>query len=66
MRFFSYSEGVQTPAEIEELRLRTPHPVKTPSDQHHVGLKPLADVTDFEEELFERARKKSGRNYAGT
>ena len=23
-----------------------------------------ADVTDFIEELFERARKKSGRNYA--
>jgi len=24
------SAGVQTPAEIEELRLRTSHPVKTP------------------------------------
>jgi len=27
------------------------------SDQHYVGPKPLVDVKDFEEELFERARK---------
>ncbi|MGE7806775.1 hypothetical protein, partial [Lysinibacillus sp. NPDC096215] len=25
--------------------------------QHHIGSKPLADVTDFEEELFEFTRK---------
>jgi len=29
------------------------------SDQHHVGPKPLADVTDFEEELFEFTLKNS-------
>ncbi|WP_107838722.1 hypothetical protein [Metasolibacillus meyeri] len=29
-----------------------------------IQVKPPADVTDFEEEFFERARKKSGRNYA--
>ena len=82
---FSYSAGLQTTAEIEALRLRTPRPMaiylceseataqhgficaKAKSDsnnnntqlnvQHHIGSKPLADVTDFEEELFEFTRK---------
>jgi len=59
-RYF-YSVSIKKPTEIEEIKLRSSHSVKTPEYQHRAP----GGCTNFEEELCDQARKKSERNYAG-
>ncbi|MGG2057641.1 hypothetical protein ABFY48_25550 [Lysinibacillus pakistanensis] len=58
---YFFSVSIKKPTEIEEIKLRSLHSMKTPEFQHRAP----GGCTNFEEELCDQARKKSERNYAG-